>query len=164
MKKDEMRLKTFMRGQQITKFPKIYTIRRIVSDMTIPDTSGTWSPANKDTAPEDLRTILDVLAWISLDTKGKKTTLTKAEVEWILRIAKAAPNAGSRVIWRVVQRYMLAEAKGESSEALDTYLAFKPWESENRFRNYNHLASYGWIKEAPGRHEMDGTYPARRPA
>ena len=54
---------------------------------------------------------------------------------------------------------MLAEAKGESTEALDTYLAFKPWESENRFRNYNHLARYGWIKEAPGRREMDGTYP-----
>lgn len=148
-----------------------------MKDLTIPDASGPWSPRDGGTSPatkeaptktpdewltpnpEDLRSILDVLAWITLDTKGKKTTLTKKEVSWILKIAKAAPSAGSRVIWRVVQRYMLAEAKGESTEALDTYLAFKPWESENRFRNYNHLARYGWIKEAPGRHEMDGTYP-----
>ena len=71
MKKDELRRTTFMRNLQVTKFPKIYTLRRIVSDMTIPDTSGTWSPADKDTNPEDLRILLDVLAWVTLDTKGE---------------------------------------------------------------------------------------------
>ena len=141
-----------------TPFPEIHTIRRIVHDMVTPDTSGPWNPSDKDTAPGDLRTILDILAWITLDTKGKKTTLTKAEVGWILKIAKAAPSAGSRVIWRLVQRYMLAEAKGESTQPLDTYLALKPWESANRFANYIYTSKQGMITEPQGRTGIDELY------
>ncbi len=152
-------LERFLEEHESDRLPSYEQIRRIVSDLTAQDMSGTWDVRGKDTMPEDLHCILDVLAWVSLDTHGRKTTITNAEAAWILRVAKAAPTAGNRIIWRLVQRYMLAEAKGGSTEALDTYLAFKPWESANRFYNYDYALKREWITEAPGRFEMEAEYP-----
>jgi hypothetical protein len=56
----------------------------------------------------------------------------------------------------LVQRYLLAESKGESTCGLDLYLACKPWESRNRYINYNYAVRNAWIEVAPGRHEIDG--------
>lgn len=169
-------LEEFLTEHEADELPSYDQIKRTVRELKVPDASGPWSPrdtrpspATEETPveapeewltpnPEDLRIILDVLAWVSIDTRGKKTTVTKKEAKWILRIAKAAPTATSRIIWRLAKRYMLADARKEPTEALDTYVAFKPWENANRCLNFNYLVKQGWIRETPGREEIDGFY------
>ena len=140
----------FLQEHQTDDLPPYQTIRRVVSDMTIRDTSDTWRIDDKDTKPEDLRCILDVLRTVIEDSYGEKTTLTKEEVGWILRIAKAAPTAKRWMVRRLVQLYMLYDSTGQSTTDLDTFIAFKPWEEwENgtEFTFYEEFMMMGMIPQ-----------------
>ena len=106
--------------------PTLRTVQNLVRDVVRRDKSGPWSVADKGKdgnflyTPEDTRIILDVLADITLHT-----------------------------IWDLVRSYMKAESKGESTEALDGYLAFQPWKSENRRQDYRTALERGLMKEDP---------------
>jgi len=122
------KLDKFLEEHQADALPPLYTIQRIVKDMTVVDTSDAWRMDDKDTKPEDLRLILDILTDVIESSYGEKLTLTKAEVAWIVRISKAAPTAPSWLVWRLVQLYLLYESQGRSTKDFDIFVAYKPWE------------------------------------
>lgn len=133
-----------------TELPSKRTVEYTVQDFVIEDKSGQWSVA--DMEPEDARIVLDVLA--NLIFHGRERGFTKYEAAWVLRVSKLAPGISHNNIWGLTQSYMLAESKdikGEPSamEALNAYLAFKPWESKNRFENYKWMIELGRAKQDP---------------
>ena len=126
--------------------PSLRTIRRVVNDVRIEDPSGTWGI--KDADAEDARLVLDTLAYVILETQGKKCTLTITEAEWVLRVRKVAPDASPHTVWRLAREYMRLESRGIADSApLDQYLAFKPWKSANGFANYSMAVDQGWIPQ-----------------
>lgn len=129
----------------IDKLPSLRTVENVVKAVVMRDKTGPWSVA--DSAPEDARIILDVLA-DAIAVWGEYV-FNKAEAAWVLKIAKLAPGLRHIDLLELAQLYLLAEGKGESTEGLDAYLAFMPWKSKNRFENYKYALEQGWIKEVP---------------
>ncbi len=133
--------------------PDIRTIQRIVKEVAIPDTSGTWSIT--DNEGEDARLVLDILAANIVSKQGfmypdMKRKFTKAEAQWIIRLRKAAPDAPAKIIILLFQLYMRREAKGITDTAdLDGYLAFTPWRDKDCLRLYKRVVVNGWIPKVP---------------
>lgn len=128
--------------------PSLRTIRRVVNDVRIEDSSGTWGI--KDADAEGARLVLDTLAYVILESQGKKCTLTRTEADWVLRVRKAAPDASPRTVWMLAREYMRLEGRGIANTApLDQYLALKPWKSANSFANYSMAVDQGWIPQDP---------------
>ena len=127
--------------------PSLRTIRRVVSEVRVEDSSGRWGITESEGG--DARLILDVLAAVIMATDGKKCSFTTTEANWVLKLRKAAPDAHPYGVWLLAREYMRAQAKRLDTEALDHYLAFKPWVSANRWGNYSAAVDAGWIKEDP---------------
>jgi hypothetical protein len=133
--------------------PDIRTIQRIVKEVVVPDTSGTWSIT--DNEGEDARLVLDILAANIVSKQGfmypdMKRKFTKAEAQWIIRLRKAAPDAPAKIIVLLYQLYMRREAQGITNTAdLDCYLAFTPWRDKDCFRLYKRVVAKGWMPKVP---------------
>jgi hypothetical protein len=116
------------------KLPTDRTIRRIVRDVTPADASGPWKFGDSDD-PDEARAILRVLAYtLSLP---HAPTFTKAEGEWVGRIAAVAPDLEPMVLWLLAREYLLAEERNQSTLALDVYLATQPWKGSEANDAYN---------------------------
>jgi|GEM_PF-5336084 len=131
------------------ELPEIWTIQRIVRDFTPQDTSDPWKIDDKDTKPDDLACIMAMLEFVIEDSYGEITTLTKDEVEWTLRLHKAAPGAGVGITWRLVRLYMLYRSRGESTRPLDIFVALRPWAGMGEEALYDWFVADGMIPEAP---------------
>ena len=138
---------------RLVEVPSLRTVQRIVKDVEIRDTSGTWRPA--DDEAEDARLILEVLANIIIYSSGKKRSFSKAEARWVLKIRKLASDADAVKVWRLARTYMVYESQGNAStEDLDAYLAFAPWRNKNHLLHYVYAAVKGWIPVSPRFHDL----------
>ena len=105
--------------------PVLRTIQRFVRGRFPPDPLGDWTLADSD--PDEARYVLDCLAYVTERSSGK-VTIGRSQVQWIVRVAKAAPGLSAKGVYGLAQAYTVyspAYARG-----LDLYLAFKPWESD----------------------------------
>lgn len=134
--------------------PDPRTIRGIVKDVRLSDTSGAWSIT--DSESEDARIVLDYLSdtteclhvdystYVNFSHIG---TLSRAEAEWVVRLNKVAPGASSTIIGTLKNQYMSRKAKGITDTTdLDAYLAFRPWESSDRLKLYKRAV---WLDLVP---------------
>jgi hypothetical protein len=128
--------------------PDVRTIRAIVKDVVLSDTSGRWSVT--DGEPEDARLILNFLADTTDEDLSQIGTLSKAEAEWVTRLSKVAPGASSTVIATLKNLYMSREAKNiADTRDLDAYLAFRPWESSDRLKLYKRAVQLNLVPGVP---------------
>ncbi|MBN2099777.1 MAG: hypothetical protein JW753_09295 [Dehalococcoidia bacterium] len=127
--------------------PSLRTIRRVVSEVRVEDSSGKWGITESE--GDDARLILDVLVAVIMATDGKKCTFTTSEANWVLKLRRAAPGAHPYRVWLLARECMRAQAKRLDTAAIDHYLAFRPWASANRWGNYAAAIDEGWIKEDP---------------
>ncbi|MFC1938524.1 hypothetical protein ACFLWH_02615, partial [Chloroflexota bacterium] len=141
----------FTSQEKRSRLPTIRTIQRIVKEVAIPDTSGTWSVA--DSEGEDARLVLDILAFLISSAIGilkGNFSITKREAQWIIRIRKAAPDAPDLIVWALIELYIRRETNGITDNAdLDGYLALTPWRDNDCFRLYKRLVAKGKIPKLP---------------
>jgi hypothetical protein len=103
--------------------PTKRTVQRMVNDYRGP-LGEPWT--YKDSTGEDARIIVNVLRSLIINTMGEKTSLTKAEAEWVLRLGKVFPNMKPGAIWILATTCLTREAMGEEPESLTSYLAMAP--------------------------------------
>ena len=128
--------------------PDIRTIRGIVKEVKESDTSGTWSIV--DCEPEEGRIVLDFLADCTDECPTPFGTLSKTEAEWVVRLRKLAPDASHRVIETLMHQYLSRLARGRRHfRDLDAYLAFRPWESSCRLREYKRSVILRLVPRVP---------------
>jgi hypothetical protein len=109
--------------------PEIRTVERIVKESRPPDPSGAWVPTKW--AGEDVALVLEVLKLLC--QTGEAYWPTRAEAERLLWVRRAAPTMDLELAWRFARRYLLYEVQQVSTERLDWYLTFRPWEgTENK--------------------------------
>lgn len=127
------------------------TVQNMVKRVNERDRSGLWTVADRGQSgeflytPEEARVVLDTLAAVIL-RYARKRTFTKDEARWVLRIGKLANNLPADCIWHLACSYLLAENRGESTEALDAFLSFEPWRSKHRYENYQTALDRGLVK------------------
>ena len=110
------------------KAPSEKTVQRRYNRMRAADPSREWRLA--DAKPdEDSSFPLEVLATVISRTGGLVTHLTTAQVQWLHRLRRAAPDLPVRFAYRLALGYMARLAKDEDTHELDCFLAFGPWRS-----------------------------------
>lgn len=131
--------------------PSIRTIQRVVRELKIEQEMSPWTL--KDAVDEGARHLLDALKGVIMLSDGRKSVLTREEAEWVLRLRRARPEMPPLLAWMLARFYMLYEAKGTDTRALDAYLAFEPWGRDKddfgRFRTYCTAVVNKWIPSAP---------------
>jgi hypothetical protein len=103
----------------------------------------------KDNPGEDSLIILTVLRNVILCTEGKKRHLSTDEADYALRLTKTLPRLTPWEVWQLVRVYLLAEAKGESTEELDNFLAFRTWPDQDYWIAHDVALEKGWVKQVP---------------
>jgi len=121
------------------------TVERIVQMYRLK--ANAWSI--KDNPGEDSLIILTVLRNVILCTEGKKRHLSTDEADYTLRLTKTLPHLTPWEVWQLVRVYLLAEAKGESTEALDNFLAFRTWPDQDYWLAHEVAIEKGWVKQVP---------------
>jgi hypothetical protein len=136
--------------KDIENLPILRTVQSVVKDQKIQDKTAPWSVGDEEFSAEDARLILDVFADVIVFF-GEERVFTRAEAAWVLKMRKLAPGLPLPEVWDLARSYMVIESKGDSTEATDAYLAFKPWMSKNRLEHYEYALKVGCIKEDPDR-------------
>lgn len=132
-----------------TRLPSLRTIQTIVKEVRQLDLSGRWELPDAD-ADGGAALVLDVLAAVIEETKGRRQYLTKMEAAWVIRIRRAAPDLPpSFDTYRLARLYMTREHWQMPSPDLDALLAFAPWRSEERRQAYVRALQEEWIPEIP---------------
>lgn len=101
-----------------------------------------------ETSSGDLRVILDVLAAVIKVSEGKKQEFTQDEADWVVWVAHAAPTLPVYYLWIVACLYMAESRLTKEFAPLDSFLAFKPWESLDGMKAYHDLCDQGWIPDS----------------
>ncbi len=129
------------------RVPSERTIRRMVEDLTPADPSGAWHlvPGVSGNAGA----ILDVIVHLASTSRGRTRTVTRAEADWITVITEGRPDIPVRELWLLTRFYMIRQANGLSTEALDSYLAFAPWRSGENLEEYMLAVELGWVDKSP---------------
>lgn len=107
-----------------------------------------WSlaVANQDDAPF----LLEVL-WYVVEAGYGRPALTTDEAAWCVRVHRASPGLHPWDAFVVGRLYLARIAGDESTVGLDTYLAFRTWESpENRDQYLRKAREGGWAEETWG--------------
>jgi hypothetical protein len=104
------------------------------------DASGAWSIATDTTGRPDV--VLGLLAWLTVASKWRRTSLTRSEAAWAVRLSAALPRDVEQTLlrgyigrsgeseapralfsfWQWVKTYVRLDAEGRSGE-LDSELA-----------------------------------------
>ena len=131
-----------------SNIPAERTMRDIVSILS-PDKSQPWRLA--DSEGSDGRLVLEVLDAVIRRTEGRRCRVTVAEAEWIVRLRRAVVDPpeppGSSWLWTaflLARTYAALEATKEPTDALDAWIAFAPWRSEEEVRRYQNAVQEGW--------------------
>ncbi len=163
-----------VRNSRITVDGQTRTVSEWVSRKTANRLVDKWNATFEsapvslaDLSPAMARLLLDVLADVTVVTKGLVTTLTRAEAEWIGRVLIAAPSLMERPdqprdpweedwrryfnvarglgwgVYAIAREYLLRTNDGRSTADLDLYLAFEPWRSPLHRLAYDSVAPAG---------------------
>lgn len=124
--------------------PSLRSVQRIVASMAAKEPSVPWRLADADALePEARRVVLDALAQLILRSKGRRTSLTVAEADWVARLHDVAPELGGWNLHVLAREYL---ARGKDSTAdLDAVLAFRPWHDDASFDRYQRAFDAGWL-------------------
>lgn len=115
--------------------PSRRTIHNIVAEHTPSDDTDPWALA--DAEADEAALILPVLAAIIEKTEERRSHVTQAQAQWIVRIRRAAPDLNAWMVYHIAMNYMAFAEYGLPHNHLDAYLGFAPWRSQvNRWR-YN---------------------------
>ncbi|MDA0265152.1 MAG: hypothetical protein O3A93_13930 [Chloroflexi bacterium] len=117
--------------------PTLRTVQRIVKEATPKDPSGPWNLAKSDT--EHSRIILDLIAYLINRTEGRIHSITEKEAEWYVKVHFAAPDLEISSAWLLTRTYMRRSEGYSSTEAMDAYLALKPWASKELQDGYSNF-------------------------
>lgn len=114
--------------------PEPRTIQRRVREV-VQDVSGIWGLA--DSAGEEARLILPVLAVILSESSGRRKSITREEAQWVLKVRQAAgPELSVSRVWRLASLYRSRKAADRPTVDLDDYLALAPWQSPEALAIY----------------------------
>jgi hypothetical protein len=106
------------------------------------DGSGAWSIA--DNHGVDAALVLPVLARVTTESGGRRTSVTRDEARYISRIRQAAPELDLWRVWRLARRCSSARAANRSTPEVDAFLAYAPWRGDPR--PYVDAVTAGWIE------------------
>lgn len=112
---------------ELIDVPSLRTIQRVIRDLRSANDTDTdvWHLA--DSEAEDAKIILEVLQTVMLNSEYSKRNFTVKEAKWVVKIARIAPDANPRLIWRIARLYTFYESKGLDTEALDHFMTLRPW-------------------------------------
>lgn len=130
--------------------PSVRTVQRYVAERAERD-KAPWSLALDRTG--EAAAILDVIEAAIYATQGRVKTVTAAEAEMIGRIARATGYADSGLpavdIWRLARLYVARRERGDGTEDLDAFLAFRPWKSQRDWDRYDRATINGIAPSLP---------------
>jgi hypothetical protein len=119
------------------KPPDGRTIRDIVKEHAVEDRSGPWQLGDS-ASDADATAVLAAMAVVYRD--GYNARITRAEADWIARIAPHADywweEDGKRglepqSLWILARQYLACEANQRSTLPIELLLAFKPWREDS---------------------------------
>ena len=129
----ELALKEYLSPSQIHRaiggVVDLRTVQRRVKEYREPiDISDLWTLG--DSEPEDAPLVLEVFAEVAARTQGA-VRIRRATAEWLVRVRRAAPSLPLYMSYSIANEYRRATANNDVKylRALDTLLAFRPWES-----------------------------------
>ena len=97
--------------------------------------------------PERAPLVLPVLAEVMKRTTGKRQSVSSAEANWIAIVRRIAPDMPYWLCFGLATSYLKASIEGESTEAMDSFLAFAPWRGKENSDAYIRGIRAGWIAE-----------------
>lgn len=136
------------------RLPSLRTVQDIIRQHTPRATSAAWVLADvdeptdmTDTGPDEIPFVMDVLAAVIAITSGRQNTISLAEVKWVVKLHRAAPDLPRWGVYRLARRYLLCQERNEFTADLDAFLAFAPWRSQKRWELYLRGVRDAWFKE-----------------
>ena len=127
-------------GFGLDDVPSRRTIHNIVDEHTPKDESERW--LLKDAEGDEATLVLPVLATLIEKMEGRRSYVTQAEAQWIVRIRRATPDLDLWTVYTLALAYMV-RVEGGTKDHLDAFLAFAPWRSEDDHRRYNKATEKG---------------------
>ncbi|MCK9487494.1 MAG: hypothetical protein M0R73_12490 [Dehalococcoidia bacterium] len=124
----------------------------------LPRTSGGDAWRLEDADPDEGRAVLEVLAEMARVTNGKRSSLSRDQAAWVVRIDRAAPGLLAWDRYRLAVAYSARSARGEPTADLDMLVGFHPWASERDNNAYRRAIADGAIPEPP-RHLLSVATP-----
>ncbi len=122
-------------GFGLDDVPSRRTIHNIVAEHTPSDDTDPWELA--DAKADEAALVLPVLAAIIEKTEERRSYVTQAQAQWIVRIRRAAPDLNAWIVYLIALNYMACAEHGVPHNHLDAYLAFAPWRSQVDRWRYN---------------------------
>ncbi len=123
--------------------PSQRTIHNIVREHTPKDETERW--LLMDAEGDEATLVLPVLATIIEKMEGRRSSVTQAEAQWIVRIRRATPDLDLWTVYTLALAYMMGPEEG-TKDHLDAFLAFAPWRSEDDRRRYNKATEKGLMR------------------
>ena len=128
--------------------PEIRTIQNYLRLFAVGDKSEPWSMAD-EVNDEDARVVLDVLAVAVSLSRGKETSVTKGQAEWVVKVSRATPGLDPEWVRVLAQAYHIRQAMESDTADLDCFLAYRPWQGRDEALRYYLLVEEGSIPRAP---------------
>ncbi|MDA1270555.1 MAG: hypothetical protein O3A93_04765 [Chloroflexi bacterium] len=113
--------------------PTLRTVQSYVANSRPLDPTGRWVPT--EWPGEDAALVLEALGAEQKWAGGGQWPTLRDAVRF-LWVRKAAPTLPPFAVGSIARRYLLHEARGESTESLDYILAYRIWESSDAFDHY----------------------------
>ena len=130
-----------------SRVPSVRSVQNIMREFEFDD-SGDWDVSQDD--PEvSLPTVLETLVWMIEWSKGRRTSLTRGEAKWLTRIERASPGMPPLLRLTFARAYIERTARSQSSEDLDTALAYEAWKDEAHWKDYLRVLDRGWVQLPP---------------
>jgi hypothetical protein len=130
------------------RMPTSRTIQRLVAASRPTDASKPWTLAEAE--GDDARYVLETLACVIESTAGQIGTVSEAEADWIVKLARAAPGLPPLARWRIGRLYLARGSQGQPTDALDALLAFSPWSDDgDGWNRYKRALEESWVVPAP---------------
>jgi len=128
--------------------PTLRSIERIVkANRPAYEESKPWSLDDFD--DEDVTRILVARQQLIISRMAKVRRFTVADAKGLIRILKIAGDLPPEIAWFVSQLYRIHNQNKTSTDALDDYLVFAPWRTEQTHKIYTSTVKEGWIEPAP---------------
>lgn len=129
------------------------TVQRILKEDVVPRAEGnSWSFAETVVDvddPANARLVMDQLAFVWEESKGRISSVTRGEAEWIIRLKTAYPEMPPNAVWAFTREgkaidYAKEIGRDPDDLALDPFyelfIAMQAWrDRENRLRYH-----YSW--------------------
>ena len=142
------------RDQQFQgRVPVLRTVQRKVADIRSRDKSRPWTL--EDAIPDEAAAVLPVLAAVIHGTKGLVKSLSTAQVSYIMKIQAACPEIPPYQLFLFASLYVNRTAAQEPVDDLDAFLAYQPWDEDNR-ASYRRAVDRGWIRPLSACFSIDG--------